>query len=77
MGGEPGVRPAGDKPYLLNKSRIAELNGKGVPRITLDKLNPMLERSYADRKVFSDSVRKLLTASEAERFLPTIVDHAR
>ncbi|MCZ6531996.1 MAG: hypothetical protein O7A08_03415 [SAR324 cluster bacterium] len=68
---------AGDNPYLLNKSRIAELNGKGVPRITLDKLNPLLERSYADRKVFSDSVRKLLTASEAERFLPTIVDHAR
>ncbi len=68
---------ARSEPYLLNNSRVETLNGKGVPRITLDKLSPMLGRSYANRKGFTAALRKLLNASEAKRFLATIADHAR
>ena len=68
---------AESKPYQLKRSSLDELNGKGVPRITLDKLTPLLGRSFPGRKQFSAAARKLLTDPEAQRFLPTIVNHAK
>jgi lipopolysaccharide export system protein LptA len=67
----------GDKPYKLAEAGLDQLRAGGVPPATVQKLAPLVGVTYAQREAFRSAVRAVLTEQEAERYLDTILAHAR
>lgn len=63
--------------YRLDAERMDRLRASGVARVTLRKLDPMLERTFDTRTAFEQAVRQRLALPEANRHLDTIVEAAR
>jgi lipopolysaccharide export system protein LptA len=68
---------AGGTPYRLNAARMIALSDQGLPPAVLEKLAPLLNRSFATRAGFIEAVETRLTDPEARRHLDAIVAAAR
>ena len=68
---------AGGTSHRLDKRRMIDLSEKGLPPATLEKLAPLLHRTFQTRTAFADAVRSRLTQRESRRYLETILAVAR
>lgn len=64
------------KTLRLDREGFQALSGAAVPRDTLNKLTPLLGRTFAARAKFKTAARELLSQAEARAYLDTIADQA-
>jgi lipopolysaccharide export system protein LptA len=65
------------KPYKLDQPKLQELVNKGVPPATLQKLDPIVGKTYNNQEAFRRAVAEVLTAEESQRYLSIILAQAR
>ncbi len=64
------------KPYKLDQPKLQELVNKGVPPATLQKLDPLVGRSFNNQDAFRKAVADVLTEAESQRYMSTIIAQA-
>lgn len=64
------------KSYRLSEQGLNALRGKNVPQPVLQKLTPLVGRTFKTREAFSKEVAALLTPQERDQYLETIVAQA-
>ncbi len=67
---------SGTKPYKLDQPKLQVLVNNGVPPATLQKLDPVVGRSYGTQDAFRKAVSDLLTPEENQRYISIIIAQA-
>jgi len=68
---------AGNQTYGLTQAGMLKLSGKAVPSALLEKLAPLIGKTYPSRAAFREAVSQRLTRREADAHLETILANAR
>ena len=66
-----------DQSRRLARAEMTTLAQRGVPPLTLEKLGPLLNKSFPSREGFEAAVKARLTQAESRRYLSIIVGTAR
>ncbi len=68
---------AGGQTYGLTQAGMLKLSGKGLPPTVLEKLAPLIDKSFPSRAAFREAVSQRLTRPEQDTLLETILANAR
>ena len=66
-----------DRTRRLTPAEMTTLAQQGVPPLILEKLGPLLNKSYPSPKALEAAVKARLTGAESRRYLSRIVGTAR
>ncbi len=64
------------KPWRLERASSTGLGERGVPPAVVQKLEPLVGRTFTSQDTFQQAVNDRLTPEESERYLPTILSQA-
>ena len=62
--------------FVMTRNKISILASRNVPLLTLDKLFPLLDKTYSNRNAFTQAASALLDDEEKSVWLDSIVDQA-
>ena len=66
-----------DQSRRLTQAEMTSLANQGVPTLILEKLGPLLNKSYPTPQAMEAAVKARLTPAESERYLNLILAKAR